>query len=117
MRLSQLNDGKYLASDDYTVGKILPEASIASMQWEDVAVTGSQKTNRRVVVYFEGVKKGWVMNKNVAREIARKAGLPTEEMDKTWIGARISLVVVGDVRRPNGTKGNAFRVHSAKPKA
>jgi len=55
------------------------------------------------------------MNKTEARKIAKEIG-ETKNIEKTWIGATIVLQVVGDVRRPDGSRGNAFRIQSVTPK-
>lgn len=102
----------YLASDDYQVGTIMPPVEIVRLLMEDVPVPGSTKKQAKCVIYLKGVQKGWVVNKNVARRIGAALG-ETKNIERTWLGARISLEVVGDVRRPDGTKGNAFRLHSA----
>jgi hypothetical protein len=102
----------YLASDDYAVGTIMPPVEIVRIQMEDVPIPNSTKKQSKGVVFLKGVQKGWVINKNVARKIGAILG-ETKNIERTWLGARISLEVVGDVRRPDGTKGNAFRLHSA----
>ena len=66
-------------------------------------------------MYFVGAAKGWVLNKSEGRKIAKELG-EAKNIDKTWIGASVMLHVVGDVRRPDGTKGNAFRVKEIQKK-
>jgi hypothetical protein len=112
MNLSDLSSSQYLASDDYTVGQILPVVEIARIEMADVPVPNSTKKNSKAVAWFKGATKGWCINKTVARQIAKVIG-ETKNIDKTWVGAKIQLVVVGDVRRPDGTRGNAFRLHQA----
>lgn len=102
----------YLASDDYAVGTVMPPVEIVRVLMEDVPVPGSTKKQAKCVVYFKNVAKGYVVNKNVARKIAAAIG-ETKSIERTWLGALISLEIVGDVRRPDGTKGNAFRLRSA----
>ncbi len=114
MNVSDLSDSPYLASDDYTVGTILPEVEIQRIEMADVPAPGTTRKQAKAVAFFKGAKKGWVINKTVARRIAAVLG-ETKSIERTWIGARIQLIVVGDVRRPDGTKGNAFRLHSATP--
>lgn len=113
MKLSDLSTSPYLASDDYTIGTVMPMVKIERLQFDEVPIPSSTKKQRKVVAYFKGATKGWVMNKTVGRAIARKLSLDTNAIDKTWIGVSLQLVVVGDVRRPDGTKGNAFRLHDA----
>lgn len=114
MNLSDLSSSPYLASDDYAVGTILPPVEIVEIKMAEVPVPNSTKKNSKAVAFFKGATKGWCINKTVARQIAKVIG-QTKDIDKTWIGAKIQLVVVGDVRRPDGTKGNAFRLHQAWP--
>lgn len=114
INLTDISTSPYLASDDYKVGTVLPAVTIERIVMEDVPVPGSTKKQPKVVVWFKGASKGWVMNKQVARQIARIVG-ETKNLDTTWIGVRVSLKVVGDVRRPDGTKGNAFRLENAWP--
>lgn len=114
MNLSDLSSSPYLASDDYTVGTVLPLVEIERIATSEVPQPGSTKKQTKAVAWFKGCAKGWVINKTVGREIGRIIG-HTKDIDKTWIGAKISLKVVGDVRRPDGTKGNAFRLAECKP--
>lgn len=114
INLSDLSNGPYLASDDFKVGTVLPAVTIERIVIEEVPTPGSTKKSPKVVAWFKGASKGWVMNKTVGRQIARILG-ETKNLDTTWIGARVSLKIVGDVRRPDGTKGNAFRLENAWP--
>jgi hypothetical protein len=102
----------YLASDDYAVGTVMPPVEIVKIEMQDVPVPNSTKKQAKAVIFLKGVPKGYVVNKNVARKIAQALG-ETKNIERTWLGAVISLEVVGDVRRPDGTKGNAFRLRSA----
>jgi hypothetical protein len=115
MNVSDLSNSPYLASDDYKVGTQFPLLTIESIKMEDVPVPGKTSKTAKAVIYFAGAKKAWVVNKQEARKIAKTIG-EDKAIEKTWIGARIALIVVGDVRRPDGTKGNAFRVHDVQPK-
>jgi hypothetical protein len=114
VNLSDLSNGNLLASDDYAVGTVFPLMPIERITTEEVAKPGTTKKEPKATVWFTGAKKGWVINKNEARKMAKIIG-ETKNIDKTWIGARVSLRVVGDVRRPDGTKGNAFRVAECLP--
>lgn len=109
INLTDLSNSPYLASDDYTVGTVLPLATVSKIVMEDVPVAGSTRKNRKAIMYFAGATKAWCVNKTEARKIAAVIG-ETRNIDAAWIGAKVQLVVVGDVRRPDGTKGNAFRI-------
>lgn len=115
INLSDLSTSPYLASDDYKVGTILPIVEIERIVMADVPVPNSTKKQAKAVCFFKGATKAWVMNKTVGRKIGQALG-ETKAIDTAWVGARIQLEVVGDVRRPDGTKGNAFRLHGAWPK-
>ena len=114
MNLSDLSNSNLLASDDFAVGTVLPLLPIERISVEDVPRPGQTKKEPKATVWFVGCKKGWVINKTEARKMAKVIG-ETKNIEKTWVGVRVSLRVVGDVRRPDGTKGNAFRVESCVP--
>lgn len=116
MKLSDITASIYLASDDYKVGTIFPSRPIERIEMADVPVPGSAKKQAKCVIFLRDVPKGWVVNKKEARKIAAKLNC-TDAIEKGWLGAQIALEVVGDVRRPDGTRGNAFRVHDCKPAA
>lgn len=111
MNLSDLSNSPYLASDDYAVGTILPPVTIEKIIMEEVPTPGKTTKTPKAIAYFKGAKKGWCINKTEARKIG-KATNATTGIDKAWIGVQIVLKVVGDVRRPDGTRGNAFRIES-----
>ena len=115
MNLADMSNSPYLASDDFKAGTIFPLLTIEAIKMEDVPVPGKTTKAAKAVVFFTGAKKSWVINRTEARKIAKAIG-EDQKIEKTWIGARVALVVVGDVRRPDGTKGNAFRVHDVQPK-
>lgn len=117
MKLSDLSTSPFLASDDYKAGTIMPRVVIERIKFDDVPIPNSTKKQSKAVCYFKGATKGWVMNKTVAREIAKKTGADTSCIDRSFVGVSLQLVVVKDVRRPDGTKGNAFRLHDAWPPA
>jgi hypothetical protein len=102
----------YLASDDYPVGMVMPPVEIVRIEMQDVPIPNSTKKQSKAVIFFKGVQKGYVVNKNVARRIGAALS-ETKNIERTWLGAMVSLEIVGDVRRPDGTKGNAFRLRSA----
>ena len=113
INLADLGNSPYLASDDYAAGTILPAVVIARIDMQEVAAPGKSKKDTKAVAWFVGATKGYVLTKNVGRAIAKKLGV-AKNIDRTWIGATIQLTVVADVRRPDGTRGNAFRLHDAK---
>ncbi len=112
--LSDVSDGPYLAANDFTVGTIFPPMEICQVRLEDVPTPGKKETSRMIIVYFKGAKKGWCANKTERRKLGMIFN-STKDIDKTWLGAKVSLEIVGGVRRKDGTKGNAIRVHSATP--
>jgi hypothetical protein len=114
MNLSDISTSQFLASDDFKVDTILPAVEIERIEMQEVPTIGKKEKVKKAVIFFKGVAKGYVLNKNVGRAIAKKIG-EVKNIDKTWVGASISLKVVGEVRRPDGTKGNAFRLHDAWP--
>lgn len=113
INLADLSNSPYLASDDFPVGMVLPAVAIERIVMEEVPVPNSRKTNLKAIAYFKGATKGWCMSKTVARDIAKAANLPTKDIGTAWVGVTVRLKVVGDVRRPDGTKGNAFRLAEA----
>ena len=115
MNLADLGTSPFLASDDYTIGHAFPLLEIASIKVDSVPTPNSTKKQDKAVMYFVGAAKGWVINKTEARKIAKELG-DAKSIEKTWIGAFVALHVVGDVRRPDGTRGNAFRVKAVQKK-
>jgi hypothetical protein len=121
MNLRDVSASKYVASDDYPVGYTFPLMTIVRIAGEDVPAPGTNRKSRKAVVYFALIKekdgkttradaaKGWAANTKCLREIGKVLGT-TENIDTAWIGAQVQLKVVGDVRRPDGTKGNAIRI-------
>lgn len=114
INLSDLSDGPYLAANDYVVDTIFPPMEIISIKLEDVPVHGKKDKQTMAIVYFKGAKKGWCANKTERRKLGILFNA-TKNIDTAWIGAKVSLVIVGNVRRPDGTRGNAIRVHEATP--
>jgi hypothetical protein len=115
MDLAQVTETKYLAANDYAVGTVFPLLPIERITIEEVPVPGKKDKKPKAVIYFAKANKGWAANKQCLREIAKKTGA-TKGIDTAWIGCSVSLVVVGEVRRPDGTFGNAFRINDIKPK-
>lgn len=109
MNLSDLSNSPYLASDDFAIGQTFPDLEIERIVMEEVGTPGKTAKTPKAIAYFKGRGKGWCINKTEARKIAKAVGTTTK-IDTAWIGVKITLKVVGDVRRPDGTKGNAFRV-------
>lgn len=113
INLADLSNSPYLASDDFPIGMVLPAVVIERITMEEVPVPNSKKTNLKAIAYFKGAVKGWCMNKTVARDIVKATNIPTKDIGTAWIGVTVRLKVVGDVRRPDGTRGNAFRLSEA----
>lgn len=114
INLSDLSESPYISSGDYEVGTVLPALTIRDITVDEVPIEGSNKKNTKGVMWFEGAKRGWVMNKTEMRKIG-SALQSKKDIANSWKGAKVQLHVVGDVRRPNGTKGNAFRVKEVWP--
>jgi len=112
MNLSDVTATTYLASDDYVAGTVWPAQQIDRVTVEEVPVPGSAKKNTKGVIYFRGAPRGWVANKKELRKIGAALNA-TKGIDKAWVGHWVQLKVVPNVRRPDGTKGNAFRVAAA----
>lgn len=113
MNLSDITASEYLAANDYKVGTIFPPREIVRITMADISTPGKSQKQAKCVIFLRDVK-GWVINKQEARKIGATLNC-TVNIDKGWLGAQVSLVVVGDVRRPDGTRGNALRVHEVKP--
>lgn len=114
INVSDCSVSPYLVANDFEVGTEFPLMPIQSIAMEDVPQPGSTKKTRKAIIYFVGGKKGWAANVNCLREIGRSLGI-TKAIDTKWIGARIALRIVGDVRRPDGQKGNAIRIARVEP--
>ncbi len=115
MNLSDITASEYLAANDYKVGTVFPPREIVRITMADISTPGKSQKQAKCVVFLRDVK-GWVINKQEARKIGAALGCAVG-IEKGWLGALVSLVVVGDVRRPDGTRGNALRVHEVKPAA
>lgn len=116
MNLDQVTASEYLAANDYKVGTIFPLSEITKIIMADIGVPGKSTKQPKCVIFLKDAPKGWVVNKQDARKIGAALDCVTS-IDKGWLGAHISLKVVGDVRRPDGTRGNAFRVAEIKKSA
>ena len=114
INLSDCSVSPYLVANDFEVGTEFHAMAIKSIAIEDVPQPNSTKKTRKAIIYFEGGKKGWAANVNCLREIGRALGI-TKAIDTKWIGARVALKVVGDVRRPDGNRGNAIRIARVEP--
>ncbi len=109
INISDCSVSPYLVANDFEVGTEFPALPIKSITMEDVPQPNSTKKTRKAIIYFEGGKKGWAANVNCLREIGRALGI-TKAIDTKWLGAKVALKIVGDVRRPDGTRGNAIRI-------
>lgn len=114
MNLSDITASDFLASNDYKVGTIFPAKEIVRIEMKEVGVPGKSTKQNKCVVFLRDVPKGWVINKQEARRIGSALGC-VKDIDKGWLGAMLAIVVVGDVRRPDGARGNAFRIHEVTP--
>jgi len=117
INISDMGTSPFIASADFQIGTVLPRLEIERIDMQEVPTPGKKEKQAKPAVWFKGAKKGYVLTKNVARAIAAKLGITTKDIGATWPGISIQLEVVGDVRRPDGTRGNAFRLHDAWPKA
>ena len=109
MNISQLTESDYLNSSDYTVGTKFPVKKIAKI--ERRKPPSNPNGSERLVIWLEDVPKPWMVS---SRVLIRKLGatLGMSKIETAWIGAGIGVEVVGNVRRPDGTKGNALRTYS-----
>lgn len=114
MNLSEITASEFLASNDYAVGTKFPLREIVKVDMKEVGVPGKPQKQNKCVVFMRDVPKGWVINKQEARKLGAALGCTTS-IEKGWLGAQVALEVVGDVRRPDNTRGNAFRIHDVKP--
>ncbi len=117
INVADMGNSPYIASADFQIGTVLPRLEIERIDMQEVPTPGKKEKQAKPAVWFKGAKKGYVLTKNVARAIAAKLGITTKDIGAQWPGIQIQLEVVGDVRRPDGTRGNAFRLHDAWPKA
>jgi hypothetical protein len=112
MNLSELTATIYLAANDYAVGQEFPPLEIERITLEDVPTPGKAQKTKKGVVYLKGAPKGWVANKQELRKMALAYGA-SQKIEQSWLGHYVAIKVVGGVRRPDGTTGNAFRVLGA----
>jgi hypothetical protein len=103
-----------MTANDYDVGTEFPLLPIERINMEEVPTPGKNKTTRKAIIYFTGAKKGWAANVNCLREIGKVLGI-TKAIDTKWIGAKVALRIVGDIRRPDGKTGNAIRISRVEP--
>jgi hypothetical protein len=115
INIADMGDSPYIASADFQVGTVLPRLEIDRIEMNEVPTPGKREKQAKPAVWFKGAKKGYVLTKNVARAIAAKLKIATKDIGREWVGIQIQLEVVGDVRRPDGTEGNAFRLKDAWP--
>lgn len=114
MNLSDITAGEFLAANDYSVGTNFPLREIMRLEMKDVATPGKTQKQSKCVVFLKDVPRGWVINKQEARKVGAAIGCTTS-IEKGWIGARIALTIVGDVRRPDNSRGNAIRIADIQP--
>lgn len=105
MNLPDLTESLYLNSSDYPVGTTFPLLEILSVE-KKKAPNGK---GERGVITLARCPKPWMCSSVVTlRAIGAVLGM--KNIEKEWLGGRISLKVVAGVRRPDGSVGNAFRV-------
>jgi hypothetical protein len=110
MNLLELTNTIYLAANDFEIGTTFPLLKILSVEKKDAPSGKGQKA----VITLEKAPKPWMCSSvTVLREIGLKLG--AKNIEKAWLGAYLSLKVVGGVKRPDGTKGNAFRIAEIRP--
>jgi len=100
----------YLASNDFDVGHTTPPLEVL-----DAKLTRLPKCPKpKAVLYLRNAPegKGWVVNDNELRKLGMIFGT-VKKVKKNYVGNYISLKVVSGVRRPDGTKGNAWRIAGA----
>ena len=116
MNLSDVTAGEFLASNDYLAGTVFPLREIVKIEEKDVGIPGKREKQRKCVIFLQGAPKGWVANKQCLRVIGAALGVVIN-IHAGWIGARVALFIDANVKRPDGTKGNAFRIKDVQPAA
>ena len=112
MNVPDLTVSDYMASADYEVGTVFPLLPITKVEQKKAP---SGKGNR-LVLHLEKAPKPFMISSNqVIRELGAALGM--KEVQNTWLGCKVSFKVVGNVRRPDGTRGNAFRIEATEKKA
>jgi hypothetical protein len=110
MNIPDVTCSDFLNSADYQVGTIFPPRKITKIEMKKAPNGKGEKA----VIHLADVPKPWMCSSRVTlREMGKVLGL--RNIDKTWIGAAVSLKVVDGIRRPDGTVGNAFRVEKIEP--
>ena len=105
MNLPDLTTSDFLAANDYEVGTIFPLLTITKVE-KKKAPNGK---GERACLTLEKAPKPWMCSSNmVLREMGACFG--AKAIETSWVGCKVSLKVVGGVRRPDGTSGNAFRI-------
>ena len=111
MNVPDLTNSDYMASDDYEVGTTFPLLKIVKVE-KKPAPNGK---GSKAVLHLDKAPKPFMVSSNaVLRELGATFG--HREIEKIWIDCAVSFKVVGNVRRPDGTKGNAFRINEMKKK-
>jgi hypothetical protein len=105
MNLPEVTNSDYIAANDYEAGAVWPALKILSVEKRK----SPNGKGEKAVITLEKLPKPWMCSSNeVLREIGKALG--RKNIDKTWPGNSISLKIAADVRRPDGTRGNAFRI-------
>ncbi|MDV7399653.1 hypothetical protein RZS08_50025, partial [Arthrospira platensis SPKY1] len=101
-----------MSANDFAAGQIWPAMAIKEVR----KAKSPNGKGERLVIVLEGAPKPWMCSSNVTiRQIGQALGV--REIEKTWVGAKLVLTIVPNVRRPDGTIGNAFRVGKIIPAA
>jgi hypothetical protein len=105
MNLPEVTNSDYIAANDYEAGAVWPPLKILSVE-KRKAPNGK---GEKAAITLEKLPKPWLCTSNeVLREIG--AALGRKNIDKAWPGNSIALKIVPNIKRPDGTRGNAFRV-------
>ena len=114
MNINQAFPSKYLKASD--LNDQTHVLKIADVKVEEVG----QNKDTKPVAYFEGKKKGLVLNKTNSRKIANIAGSPETE---DWVGVEIAIFPTEtefggesvECIRVKPPKGSSRRVESDEP--
>jgi hypothetical protein len=104
-----VGNAKYLKKED------IPSPVSTSILWtkEEEVTTPGKGTNTKVVLYFDGLKKGLVLNNANAETLLKITG--TEDYEK-WVDVPVQLYVDPDVMYgPKKTGGIRIRKPASGP--
>jgi hypothetical protein len=105
INVSDLTKSDFLAANDYEVGQVWPPLEILKVEMKK----SPNGTVEKASITLSKAPKPWMCSSNVTlREIGAAIGM--KDVEKAWPGNSIQIKIVGNIRRPDGTVGNAFRV-------